>query len=78
VAEICRRLLGTGDYVLAVATLSAGIFILVFAEILPKVIGADVPGTDRGQRFVRAGAAHQGHALADVAHQRPGESHPAA
>jgi Mg2+/Co2+ transporter CorB len=27
VAEICRRLLGTGDYVLAVATLSAGIFI---------------------------------------------------
>ena len=40
VAEICRRLLGTGDYVLAVATLSAGFFILVFAEILPKVIGA--------------------------------------
>ena len=35
VAEICRRLLGTGDYVLAVATLSAGFFILVFAEILP-------------------------------------------
>ncbi len=40
VAEICRRLLGTGQYVLAVATLSAGVFILVFAEILPKVIGA--------------------------------------
>src|SRR5260221_5455492 len=40
VAEICRRLLGTGDYVLAVATLSAGFFILVFAEILPKIIGA--------------------------------------
>jgi Mg2+/Co2+ transporter CorB len=40
VAEICRRLLGTGDYVLAVATLAAGFFILVFAEILPKVIGA--------------------------------------
>lgn len=40
VAEICRRLLGTGDYVLAVATLSAGFFILVFAEILPKVFGA--------------------------------------
>ena len=40
VAEICRRLLGTGEYVLAVATLSAGFFILVFAEILPKVIGA--------------------------------------
>ena len=40
VAEICRRLLGTGDYVLAVATLAAGFFILVFAEIIPKVIGA--------------------------------------
>ncbi len=40
VAEICRRLLGNGDYVLAVATLSAGFFILVFAEILPKIIGA--------------------------------------
>lgn len=40
VAEICRRLLGSGEYVLAVATLSAGVFILVFAEILPKVIGA--------------------------------------
>ncbi len=40
VAEICRRVLGNGDYVLAVATLSAGFFILVFAEILPKVIGA--------------------------------------
>jgi Mg2+/Co2+ transporter CorB len=40
VAEICRRLLGTGDYVLAIATLSAGFFILVFAEIVPKVIGA--------------------------------------
>ena len=40
VAEICRRLLGTQDYVLAVATLAAGFFILVFAEILPKVIGA--------------------------------------
>ena len=43
VAEICRRLLGTGDYVLAIATLSAGFFILVFAEILPKVIGATYP-----------------------------------
>ena len=40
VAEICRRLLGTGDYVLAVATVAAGFFILVFAEILPKIIGA--------------------------------------
>jgi len=43
VAEICHRLLGTGDYVLAVATLSAGFFILVFAEILPKVVGATYP-----------------------------------
>jgi Mg2+/Co2+ transporter CorB len=40
VAEICRRLFGTGDYVLAIATASASFFILVFAEILPKVIGA--------------------------------------
>jgi Mg2+/Co2+ transporter CorB len=40
VAEVCRRLMGTEDYVLAVATLSAGFFILVFAEILPKIIGA--------------------------------------
>ncbi len=40
VAEICRRLLGAEDYVLAVATIAAGFFILVFAEILPKIIGA--------------------------------------
>jgi Mg2+/Co2+ transporter CorB len=40
VAEIARRLLGTGEYVLAVATAAASFFILVFAEILPKVIGA--------------------------------------
>jgi Mg2+/Co2+ transporter CorB len=40
VAEIARRLLGTGDYVLAVATAAASFFILVFAEIIPKVIGA--------------------------------------
>jgi Mg2+/Co2+ transporter CorB len=40
VAEICRRLFGTGDYVLAIATASASFVILVFAEILPKVIGA--------------------------------------
>ena len=40
VAEICRRLFGTGDYVLAIATAAASFFILVFAEILPKVIGA--------------------------------------
>jgi Mg2+/Co2+ transporter CorB len=40
VAEIARRLLGTGEYVLAVATAAASFFILIFAEILPKVIGA--------------------------------------
>src|SRR5689334_9857582 len=40
VAEIARRLLGTGDYVLAIATAAASFFILVFAEIIPKVIGA--------------------------------------
>ena len=40
VAEICRRLFGGGDYVLAIATASASFTILVFAEILPKVIGA--------------------------------------
>jgi Mg2+/Co2+ transporter CorB len=40
VAEIARRLLGNGDYVLAVATAAASFFILVFAEIIPKVIGA--------------------------------------
>ncbi len=40
VAEIARRLLGNGEYVLAVATAAASFFILVFAEILPKVIGA--------------------------------------
>jgi Mg2+/Co2+ transporter CorB len=40
VAEICRRLFGTGDYVLAIATASASFVILVFAEILPKVLGA--------------------------------------
>jgi len=39
-AEICTRLLGTGDYVVAVETLAAGLFILIFAEIIPKVIGA--------------------------------------
>ena len=40
VAEIARRLLGTGDYVLAIATAASSFFILVFAEIVPKVIGA--------------------------------------
>src|SRR5689334_24751202 len=40
VAEIARRLLGTADYVLAIATAAASFFILVFAEIIPKVIGA--------------------------------------
>jgi Mg2+/Co2+ transporter CorB len=40
VAEIARRLLGTGEYVLAIATAAAAFFILVFAEIIPKVVGA--------------------------------------
>ena len=40
VAEICRRLFGEGDYVLAIATAAASFVILVFAEILPKIIGA--------------------------------------
>ena len=40
VAEICLRLIGDSEYVLAIATAAAAFFILVFAEILPKVIGA--------------------------------------
>ncbi len=40
VAEICLRLFGDGKYVLAIATASASFFILIFAEILPKVLGA--------------------------------------
>lgn len=40
VAEICRRLFGEGEYVLAIATLSASVVILIFAEILPKILGA--------------------------------------
>ena len=45
VAEICRRLFGTGDYVLAIATASASFAILIFAEILPKILGATHPET---------------------------------
>jgi len=40
VAEICRRLFGEGEYVLAIATTAASLSILIFAEILPKVLGA--------------------------------------
>ncbi len=40
VAEICRRLFGDGEYVLGIATTAASFSILIFAEILPKVIGA--------------------------------------
>lgn len=40
VAEICRRLFGAGEYVLAIATASASFVILIFAEILPKILGA--------------------------------------
>jgi Mg2+/Co2+ transporter CorB len=43
VAEICRRLFGEGDYVLAIATAAASFAILVFAEILPKILGAAYP-----------------------------------
>ena len=45
VAEICRRLFGDGDYVLAIATAAASFVILIFAEILPKIIGAEFSGT---------------------------------
>ncbi len=40
VAEICLRLFGEGRHVLAIATAAASFFILIFAEILPKVLGA--------------------------------------
>jgi Mg2+/Co2+ transporter CorB len=40
VAEICRRLFGEGEYVLAIATAAASLVILIFAEILPKILGA--------------------------------------
>src|SRR5258706_15332114 len=40
VAEICRRLFGGGEYVLAIATGAASFCILIFAEILPKILGA--------------------------------------
>jgi len=40
VAEICRRLFGEADYVLAIATAAASFTILIFAEILPKILGA--------------------------------------
>jgi Mg2+/Co2+ transporter CorB len=40
VAEICRRLFGEADYVLAIATAAASLVILIFAEILPKILGA--------------------------------------
>ena len=40
VAEICRRLFDDGKYTLAIATGAASFCILIFAEILPKVIGA--------------------------------------
>jgi Mg2+/Co2+ transporter CorB len=40
VVEICRRLFGTADYVLAIATGAASFAILIFAEIIPKILGA--------------------------------------
>jgi Mg2+/Co2+ transporter CorB len=45
VAEICRRLFGEGEYVLAIATISASFAILIFSEILPKIFGATYPET---------------------------------
>jgi Mg2+/Co2+ transporter CorB len=40
VAEICRRLFGDADYVLGIATVAASVVILIFAEIIPKILGA--------------------------------------
>ena len=40
VAEICRRFFGEGELVLGMATILAGFTILIFAEILPKILGA--------------------------------------
>lgn len=40
VAEISRRLLGEGEFVLMIATAAASFAILIFAEILPKILGA--------------------------------------
>ncbi|HEX4333297.1 MAG TPA: HlyC/CorC family transporter [Usitatibacter sp.] len=40
VAEVCRRLFGDGDYTLAIATAAASFTILIFSEILPKILGA--------------------------------------
>jgi Mg2+/Co2+ transporter CorB len=51
VAEICRRLFGEGEFVLAIATASASLAILIFAEILPKVLGATY-----SERFALAAA----------------------
>ena len=47
VAESCRRLFGAGDYVLAIATFAASLAILIFAEILPKILGATSPRPSR-------------------------------
>jgi Mg2+/Co2+ transporter CorB len=45
VAEICRRLFGSGEYVLMIATAAASFAILIFAEILPKILGASYSET---------------------------------
>jgi Mg2+/Co2+ transporter CorB len=45
VAEICRRLFGEGEFVLAIATVGASFVILIFAEILPKILGASFAET---------------------------------
>jgi Mg2+/Co2+ transporter CorB len=45
VAEICRRLFGEADYVLGIATVAASVVILIFAEIIPKILGAAYSAT---------------------------------
>lgn len=45
VAEICRRLFGQGEYVLMIATAAASFVILIFAEIVPKILGASYSET---------------------------------
>jgi Mg2+/Co2+ transporter CorB len=50
VAEICRRLFGEADYVLAIATAAASFAILIFAEILPKIVGAATRRRSRSAR----------------------------
>ena len=43
VGEIARRYLGDSQYALLIATGAAAFAILVFAEITPKIVGANYP-----------------------------------